>query len=748
MIVYRIWHIRLGEQHDRSGIVCLECEQEMDSHSLKNKLKEHATCSICSKAYTRPKELPCSHVFCLDCLKIRECEGENAEITITCRLCKSEFTVPENGSTADLPDCTSVKNLIEMLAFEEKSISLVTCGNCDKKREEVWFCFNCNKLWCHDCLTAHDTLKEKTEHRVLLLTDFQDQDFEEVLQLSLRLPAAQIPATFAKKSENDNQEMPSATEGIMDITSRLNSERELSDDISNRISRLQETIQLFDYRLKVNKEKMVRSVQSLISTLRVKEQAALEEMENTTKKDQEAVRKKIDELQVNYGKRKNIISQIEYLVQRQTDEDLGQRATAIDELFSSLPEPQFDTVTSANAIDWKTVDIFVENKQIFESLQESGIGRISAKRTTTEAKQCTVKWFDTAAVGLKTRVEVTTHNSRGEQCYCPGDYFTVALMSSQNENTVVNTHIRDKRNGSFIISFFPTEAGKYLPILRVNGEPIGAFPPVIISERSFEPVGCITNVTSPWGVAVNSKNQIVLTETMSDHILVVNEEGKLLNFFGSDVLGKPTGICIDENDRIYVTNKGNNNIILFSPQGEFITAIHKGESLQQPRGLSLDAEGNLLVCDTGNRCLKKFSPNGSLLRTIGKGCFRSPCGCMCFKGKVFVTDRDFHRVKVFSVSDGKFLYEFGGKETDSVVLHGPTGIAMDKAQHILVCCSGLNMPHRVHVYNLDGKFVGMFGENLKGSELGQFDTPCSLTVLPDGRIVVCDLRNSRLPIFQ
>lgn len=721
----------------------------MDSDSLKNKLKEHATCSICSKAYTRPKELPCSHVFCLDCLKIRECEGKNAEISITCPLCKSEVAVSENGSTADLPDCTYVKTLLEMLAFDEKSSSYyVTCGNCDKKREKVWFCFNCNKLWCQDCLTAHNTLKEKKEHRVLLLTDFRDEDFEEVLKLSVRLPPALIPATFAKKSENGDQEMPTATEGMIDITSRLNSEKQLSDDILNCISRLQETMRLFDHRLKVNKEEMIRSVQSLISTLRVKEREALEEMENTTKKDLEAVRKKIDELQVKYDKRKNVISQIEFLVQRQTDEDLVRRTRAIDGLFSDLPEPHFDTVTSPKAIDWRTVDVFVENKQILESLQESGIGRISAERTTTEAKQCTVKWFDAAVVGIQTRVEVSTRNSMGEQCYCPGDFFTVALMSSQNENTVVDTNIRDKRNGSFIISFFPTQAGEHLPILQVNGETIGAFPPVIINERSFVPVGCITNVQSPWGVAVNSKNQIVLTETISDRILVVNEEGKLLNFFGSNVLGKPTGICIDENDRIYVTNKGNNNIILFSPQGEFITAIHKGDSLEEPRGISLDTEGNLFVCDTGNKCLKKFSPNGSLLRTIGKGCFRSPCGCMCYKGKVFVTDRDFHRVKVFSVTDGKFLYEFGGKETDGVVLHGPTGIVMDKAGYILVCCSGLNMPHRVHVYKLDGKFVGMFGENLRGTQLGQFDTPCSLTVLPDGRIVVCDLKNSRLPIFQ
>ena len=53
---------------------------------------------------------------------------------------------------------------------------------------------------------------------------------------------------------------------------------------------------------------------------------------------------------------------------------------------------------------------------------------------------------------------------------------------------------------------------------------------------------------------------------------------------------------------------------------------------------------------------------------------------------------------------------------------------------------------RVQVFELSGKFVTKFGK--KGSERGELNNPVSTAVLSDGKIVVSDLGNHRIQMFQ
>ena len=52
--------------------------------------------------------------------------------------------------------------------------------------------------------------------------------------------------------------------------------------------------------------------------------------------------------------------------------------------------------------------------------------------------------------------------------------------------------------------------------------------------------------------------------------------------------------------------------------------------------------------------------------------------------------------------------------------------------------------HKYLSYN--GKFVGKFGTN--GSKLGEFNSPLSVAVLSNGRLVVSDYNYNRIQIFE
>ena len=53
---------------------------------------------------------------------------------------------------------------------------------------------------------------------------------------------------------------------------------------------------------------------------------------------------------------------------------------------------------------------------------------------------------------------------------------------------------------------------------------------------------------------------------------------------------------------------------------------------------------------------------------------------------------------------------------------------------------------RVQVFELSGKFVTKFAKT--GSARGELNNPVSTAVLSDGKIVVSDLGNHRIQIFQ
>lgn len=740
----------------------------MNVPSSIHKLKEKVTCSVCSNTYTNPKQLPCLHIFCLECLNdLARTSAHDGKIKCPFALCKIEVTVPETSTMETLPSCLHVKNLLGILANKECSTSEVICVNCDMTNKEASYCFHCDKVWCQDCLNAHNILKENKDHRVLALKDFDDEDVEDVLKRTVT--SAPQSSVMVELRENT-----AATAVNTNIASKLDTAKESSNTIFNCIRLLEEKSRLLDYRSKTNKEEIRQTVKSLILTLQQKEQELVAEVENQTLKAQEQLNKHKGEFQDQLNKRKQFISQIETLVQRNALAEFASTNTIIGELFQGLQELQDLDMPSTS--EWKIVTMFARNEEISECLQDSGIGHLSTKKTTTELNQCSVKWFQAATAGLETEIEVITRNSEGKQCYCPGDYITVQLISAQDRNTVIEMKIIDKNNGSYMISFIPSEAGQHLPTVQVNGETIGNFPPTLIKERSFTPVRFIANeviepqtftqslvdlvaqsstwikeesLNHPWGVTVNESNEIFVSDMDNNRIVVFNEKGKFIWSFGQNVVNKPTGICIDNKGRIFVANRGNNKILLFNSKGEYVTAVHNGDLLKEPRGMSLDGQGNLVVCDTRNNCLQFLSPNGSILKTIGeKGGLRFPFDCLCHDDKVFVSDRDAHLIKVYNHSNGRFLYEFGRyRNAVDVELNEPLGLAVDKLGNLLVCSGNLSNDHRVNVFSLDGRFVTAFGGS-RGGELGQFGKPTSVTVLRDGSIVVCEFLNCRLQVFE
>ena len=734
----------------------------MDVPTLMHNLREEVSCSVCIHLYKEPKQLPCLHIFCLECLN--DLARTNARHgKIKCPLCQIEVAVPDSGTMETLPDCFYLKNLLDILAIKECNTSKVICGNCDKKSDEASYCFHCCKFWCKECLNAHSMLRENKEHRVLALKDFEDKDFEDVIKRPAfcpkelhekavfkfyckvcEVPTCQTCVTL-EHGKHDVEHLEITARAVRDsIASKLDDASKSSNTVSSYIRILEEQNRLLESHSQIIKQQIQKTVKTHIQTLQQQERELITEVETQTKEAQENLMKDKAGFQDQLRKIEETVSQVTRLLERSTGAELVRTRTTVEELFQELHEPQ-EVPSSFDRKILKTV--FFENHELCEILKKARLGCMA--ETTTEINQCSLEGFEEATAGLESQFQVITRNCEGQQCYCPGDNVAVEIVSAQGgKAAAVETRIGDRTNGSYAVSFISSEAGQHIVTVQVNGEKLRQFPPIDVKERSFKPVKFIGReiidskyLHHPWGVTVNNSNEIFVTDRDNNRILVFTENGQFVRSFGQDLVNMPTGISIDNEGRIFVVNRKNNKIFLFNSNEEYVMTVNRVGSLKNPRGISLDYLGNLVVCDTENKCVRILNPDGDILKTIGWGLLNMPFDCLCFEDKIFVSDRDANLIWVFN-TQGECLYTFGVYGTGDGELNHPTGLAVDKTGHLLVCCAD---SHRVQVFTLDGYFVTKFGE--PGEELGQTQRPTSVAVLKNGHVVVCEFGNNRLQLF-
>ena len=733
----------------------------MDVPTLMHNLREEVTCSVCIHLYKEPKQLPCLHIFCLECLNdLARTNARHGKIKRP--LCQIEVAVPDNGTMETLPDCFYLKNLLDILAIKECDTSKVSCGNCDKKSDEASYCFHCCKFWCKECLNAHSMLRENKEHRVLALKDFEDKDFEDVIKrpafcpkdlherkvLKFYCKVCQVPAckncVTLEHGKHDVEHLEiTATAVRKSIASKLEGAKKSSNTISSYIRGLEEQSRLLENRSDAIKKQIQLTVKTFIQILQQHERKIVTEVETQTKEAQEKLSKGKAEYHDQLRKIEEKVSQITNILQRSTGAELVRTKANLEELFQELHGPQ-ETPPSFDRKILKSV--FLQNQELSEILQKTRLGRLG--ETTTEVNQCSLEGFEEATIGLQSQFQVITRNFEGQKCYCPGDYIAVEIMSAQAGKAAAEVKVVYQTDGNYAVSFIPSEAGQHIVTAGVNGENLRELPPIDVKERSFKPMRFIgkesiddKHLDHPWGVTVSDSNEIFVTDMNNNRILIFTEKGHFVRSFGQNQVNEPAGISIDNEGRILVVNRGDNKILHFNQNGEYLRTVTSDGLLKYPRGICLDSQGNLVVCDSGNKCVRFLSAEGNNFKTVGKGRIEMPFDCVCYGNKIFVSDREAHLVKVYN-STGKFLYEFGRYGSGDGELNHPTGLAVDKTEHLLVCCEDTQ---RVQVFTLDGKFVTRFGKH--GEELGGVERPTSVAILKSGRIVVCEFGNNRLQLF-
>ena len=259
----------------------------------------------------------------------------------------------------------------------------------------------------------------------------------------------------------------------------------------------------------------------------------------------------------------------------------------------------------------------------------------------------------------------------------------------------------------------------------------------------------------PSGIAIDSQGNIYMTDTDNHRIQKFDSNGNFLLQWGSQGIengqfNSPQGIAIDFNDNIYIADTLNHRIQKFDKNGNFLSAwgsegTADGE-FSEPRGMTVDVMDAIYVADTNNNRVQKFDSSGFHINTWGTlgsadGEFDQPIGIATdSQMSVYVIDSANNRVQKFD-DNGNFQTTWGTPGAGDGEFNQPVGIAIDSQDRVYITDAN----HRIQTFDSTGVFSGTFGSS--GSANGEFNQPIGIAI-NGGMIYVVDTGNHRIQAFS
>jgi DNA-binding beta-propeller fold protein YncE len=190
------------------------------------------------------------------------------------------------------------------------------------------------------------------------------------------------------------------------------------------------------------------------------------------------------------------------------------------------------------------------------------------------------------------------------------------------------------------------------------------------------------------------------------------------------VIGDVAGICVDSRDQILVFNRGEHPVIVFEPDGSFVTTWGEG-SFVKPHGIDVGNDGTIYCTDDGAHVVRAFTPDGvekMVLGTPGRspGFMSGDPFCACThtaispSGEMYVSD-GYGNARIHKYSlEGKLLFSWGSSGIEPGSFNIPHNIVCDDRGLVYVAD---RENHRIQVFNGDGDLEAIWRDVHRPSAL-------------------------------
>lgn len=259
---------------------------------------------------------------------------------------------------------------------------------------------------------------------------------------------------------------------------------------------------------------------------------------------------------------------------------------------------------------------------------------------------------------------------------------------------------------------------------------------------------------TPLGLAIDEEDRIYVADAGNNRVQVVDDAGNYIIEFGSrgwqtGEFDYPTDIALSfqrSYRHLYVVDTENNRVQYcnFIDQIFYLlTENVDGILLDRPEGIGVGRNGEVYVVDTGNHRWIEFNVAG--VPVVARGSFGSGSEQLWnptdldvdAHGNVYIVDTGNHLIKKYDFS-GNPIDMWGGEGDALGQLREPKCITLDEWNYLYVTDSG---NRRIQVFTPDGSSITEFSAPA-------LQEPAGIAVSKTGRVFVSDAEANDIKVFQ
>ena len=719
-------------------------------------LREELTCPICHDIFEEPKILPCCHYYCKECIKgLVNYTGLNQPFE--CPECRLPTTVPQNNPN-QLTTAFFVNRLKELHGKMEKAHGKVEapCEQCHRD-VSVSFCRQCAEFICADCVKSHQKLKVFTGHRVVTLEELKTGRVKQILVSKPPPPKCTIHDEPMKAycydcnclicrdciAINHAGHKREFTRVTAPETKKQVAERiEPMKEVQAKLYKAAEVVQVTKSEVVAQGASVAENIEQSFQELH----EVLEQHKNRLLVEASIkVREKVGHLStqekgLNTASAviQSLVDFVEQNLENATDEEF---MMIHKQILSRIDKEAEEHRKGASLDPVEEVDMRAEIDTA-ENFDETCKNIAKVSTHPVDPSKCKVDGpgLNSAELNQQTHVVVHAMLHNGAPTKKP-QKVTAELKSLVNGSVTRLEGVR-KQGNTYNIQFSSAVRGRHQLAVCVNDQPIAGSPfPVYVKippTQLGRPVRVLGGLNRPYGVAVNSAQEVLVTEHKK--IVVFDKKGREVHDIKmlTDIEVDLKGIAVDRDDSIYVSDYKRHCLVKLNKDGKVLKTIGtKGNDNAEfniPRHVTVTRD-QVIVCDSMNERLQVLAKeNLSFVRTISlQG--REPVGIAHDElGNLYVSDPKSSSIVILN-ERGEFRLSFNNKANGQ--LNRPNGVCVVDQFVYVVECGG----HCVSVFSRDGQFITSFCKE------GEFDSPFGICVDCDGFVYVCDYRNNRVQVF-
>ena len=271
-------------------------------------------------------------------------------------------------------------------------------------------------------------------------------------------------------------------------------------------------------------------------------------------------------------------------------------------------------------------------------------------------------------------------------------------------------------------------------------------PPEIRRTATIQRYGGEKLLHSPLSLALDAKNgDLIITSFGSGEVVILDKNGALIKRMGPEAgLISPYGVAIDDMGRIYVSEIQTGMLKVFSPGGILEDKIDLSRAVGRPVSpgrITLDKDDRIYVADLRNNEILVLNHRGDFVKSMGN--FDYLQKAVVVNDKILGLSAHGTAVSLFN-QEGVLLSAFGKHGDESARNFSfPTGFAVDSKNRIWIADA---FQHRLKVFSLDGELLFNFGRMQE--KTGGFFFPVDLCFGDKGKLFVLEKGADRIQVFQ